>query len=373
MNIGMVTAGISQASAGTTSVVLALARGMQEAGQSVKVYTGETSREDVGDLGLREIDITPAIKIRNINFGAVGVGKKIARDRATLRCIHVHGFWLYHFYTACKAGKAIGIPVILSPHGMFSDYSFNVGGTRKRIALRLGYRGALQVVSAFHATSAAEADEIRRLGLTQPIHVIPNGIDIPTIDSGVSSNVKTKEILFLSRIHPKKGADMLLRAWHDLASSYEAWSLVIAGEGDRSYEAQLKGLVEGMSIPRVTFVGPLFGSEKIAAMRRASIFVLPSYDENFGLVVGEALACGTPVLTTRRTPWQDLEEYRCGWLTEATLDGIEGGLRTALETKAAVLHEMGRRGARLVAEKYSWKTISDRFLAEVYAGLASVG
>ena len=110
----------------------------------------------------------------------------------------------------------------------------------------------------------------------------------------------------------------------------------------------------------VEYVGPLFGKKKDQAFRAADLFVLPSYSENFGIVVSEALSYQVPVLTTMGCPWEELETHACGWWVEPTADGIERGLRDAFRRDAAELNSMGARGRKLVEERYQWPSIAEK-------------
>src|SRR5262249_18492865 len=157
---------------------------------------------------------------------------------------------------------------------------------------------------AFHATSEAELAETRALGLTQPVHVVPNGVAITDLCLVHERQPQARTILSLSRIHPKKGLPLLLRAWAALADRRPQWRLGIAGPDELSHLAELKALAHDLGAPRVRFLEPLYGSEKQAALQNADVFVLPSHNENFGLVVAEALAAGTPVIATTGTPWR---------------------------------------------------------------------
>ncbi|EFK96553.1 Glycosyl transferase, group 1 [sediment metagenome] len=143
-----------------------------------------------------------------------------------------------------------------------------------------------------------------------------------------------KTLLFLSRIHPKKGLDILLRAWGRLQGRYQDWRIEVVGPDNEGYLTAMQELAVELRLERVEFRGPLFGTDKLAAYANADAYVLPSWSENFGYTVAEALAAGTPVITTRETPWSVLEREGCGWWIDTGLDSLTVCLDEVLSTPA---------------------------------------
>ena len=311
-------------------------------------------------------------------FKASGFGETLQALHAThgISACHQHGIWLRCSHETSTFASQNSIPLIMAPRGMLEPWAINNSKWKKKLAWFLYQKRDLQRVTAFHATAHSEAENIRRLGFKQPIAVIPNGVQLPKAIQSESAKEgrlqgERKTALFLSRIHPKKGLPMLLDAWKKL--SPEGWRLVIAGNDDGGHVAELQAQVKRLGLSEwVSYVGPLFGEAKEKVYREADLFVLPSYSENFGIVVTEALGYQVPVLTTTGCPWSELETHRCGWWVEPTPAGIEQGLRVALATSDLELSEMGARGRALVEEKYQWPGIAERMI-EFYDWLLKGG
>ena len=297
-----------------------------------------------------------------------------SRVRGDVSVLYHSGIWLPYSHVVLNFGYRNCLPTVVAPRGMLEPWAIKNSKWKKILAWGLYQKRDLQRVSAFHATALSEAESIRRLGFKQPIAVIPNGVELPTLhQSSVignrSSNKKTA--LFLSRINPKKGLPLLLDAWAKLSPA--RWRLVIAGNDNEGHTRQLIAQAARLGLDDVVeFVGPLFGDEKEAAYRNADFFVLPSYSENFGIVVTEALGYQLPVLTTTSCPWQELETEQCGWWVDPTPEGVEAGLKSALEASDVERREMGLRGRELVKRKYLWPAIASD-MARFYQWLLGNG
>ncbi len=299
--------------------------------------------------------------------------------------VHQHGLWMAASHAVTNFSFQNKIPLVLAPRGMLEPWAINNSKWKKKLAWMLYQKRDLEKVGVFHATAHSEAESIRRLGFKQPIAVIPNGVELPELRaeggerraeiggnfqvSGIESHFSQKRTaLFLSRINPKKGLPMLLDAWKKLAP--DGWRLVIAGNDDSNHLPELERKIAELGLSdQVELVGPLFGDDKEQAYLNADLFVLPSYSENFGIVVTEALGYQVPVLTTTGCPWQELETEQCGWWVEPTPSGIEQGLKAALESSDAKRRKMGIRGRELVKQKYLWPAIALDML-ELYKWLA---
>jgi glycosyltransferase involved in cell wall biosynthesis len=228
----------------------------------------------------------------------------------------------------------------------------------------------LKETGCFHATSVAEIGDIRRFGLKGPVALIPNGVSADWLQStGEEERFREKFCipkgrriaLFLSRITPKKGLPMLLDAWADHRHRLRDWCLVIAGSDEFSHLSALVAHVKAASLSdSVIFLGPLYGTDKRDAFAASDVFVLPSHGEGAPMAVLDALGAGVPVLTTQRTPWEDLCKHRCGWWVPDTTGPIGDALVDMSQRSREDLVNWGSRGKDLVSASYSWESSADK-------------
>ncbi|MEM9249549.1 MAG: glycosyltransferase [Pseudomonadota bacterium] len=277
--------------------------------------------------------------------------------------LHSHGLWLLPNLYPARIARRHRIPLVISPRGMLSAEALAFSAARKRAMWALAQGRALRGAACFHATSEAEAEDIRRVGLTAPIAILPNGIDCTAPEA-----TPTRTILHLGRLHPKKGIDRLIDAWASVAPAHPHWRLRIVGPSEQGTRTALKAQAHALGAPRVSFEDALHGAEKAAAFRDAGLFVLPSLNENFGMVVAEALAAGVPVVTTRGTPWSGMEQARCGWWVPHGVPPLAEALDAALRLPDATRRAMGDRGRKWMARDFGWDGIAAQ-MADVYAWL----
>lgn len=300
-------------------------------------------------------------------FGFCGVRSYVERmiDEIHPDIIHIQNIWMLNLHMAAVAARHRHIPYILSIRGAISAWALSQSRFRKKIALATYQGYDFRHAAALHATSDVEADCIRRLGFTDvPIITSPNGVNLPISlpDWNRPPNRKRK-MLFLSRIHKVKGLGDLVQAWARINPSN--WILEIVGNCDDDYwltvEMQINNLDIADKIIRHDF---LPDEQKWEKYREADCFVLPSYSENFGIVVAEALYAGLPVITTRGTPWRELEEKKCGWWIENGVEPLAKAMANAISLDDATRNEMGFRGHVLVEERYSWNATVKKIIEE---------
>ena len=277
--------------------------------------------------------------------------------------VHVNCCWMPQSAWTQKWAQQAGYKVVLTPHGMLEPWIISRHyWTRKVPALWLYQKQAVVDADYLHATAESEKQNLLRLGYNDRIAVIANGIDVEEITMKTCWKRK-KTILFLSRIHVKKGIEFLLEAVAALKERLEGYTVRIAGEGEAEYIEQLRQKALQLDIQdKVDFCGGVYGDRKWDLFREADLFVLPTYSENFGIVVAEALACGTPVITTTGTPWEELNTWHCGWWTEIGTEPTIHALNEFLDLSEKELEQMGRNGRRLVETQYSSKKVAEEMV-----------
>jgi glycosyltransferase involved in cell wall biosynthesis len=424
MNVLHTVASLDPSTGGPASSVPGLTRALTTFGAKVALRVNQAPKaewiESLQDSG---------IEVFNGELGALPLSWQ------SPNLIHDHGIWLPANHQVAIYARERSIPRMVSPRGMLEPWAMRYKRWKKRVAWWLYQGRDLRTCAALHATAKMEARQFHGLGLLNPVCVLPNGVELPEAAShisGVSGQTSVvggqerKVVLFLSRIHPKKGLVNLLHAWANLQRSEvrgqrsEKWVLAIAGWDEDGHEGDLKRLAtemgiqwedarsnkredshpqplsaptgeggaletgEGSTSPSsifrllsskaisVVFLGPLRGSAREEAFRQADLFVLPSFSENFGIAVAEALGRGLPVITTRGCPWEDLEIERCGWWVEPDVSSLSIALREAIASTEEERCKMGQRGRRLIETKYTWPRVAEQ-MCTVYQWLLGKG
>jgi glycosyltransferase involved in cell wall biosynthesis len=312
-------------------------------------------------LGPKRLGRSPKLRTWLNSGGAAG----------SIDILHNHSLWMMpNVYPGAVASK-YSIPLVCSPRGTLSADAMRHGSLAKKIFWPAIQKPALAAVACFHATAASEVADIRRMGFRQPIAFIPNGIDLPA-DRRKKVEKHDRTLLFLGRIHPIKGLDLLLPAWKALQNRYPQWNLRIAGPDNEGYLAQVKQRATEFRLERIEFPGPLYGPEKWAAYGKADLFILPSHSENFGITVAEALASGTPAIVCKGAPWQGLHAHNAGWWVENSSEALIAAMQLALDLPHETLFGMGQNGRHWMAADFAWPGVSKQ-MAQTYQWLRDGG
>jgi glycosyltransferase involved in cell wall biosynthesis len=299
-------------------------------------------------------------------------GLSIALHNAALTAdlIHNHGLWLMPNIRAGRAAAGRPTPLVVSPRGMLAPVALAFSRLKKRTFWALLQGPTTRGAACIHATSEQEYEEIRGFGLTNPVAIIPNGVDVPRLSAERTDRPTAERVvLSLGRIHPKKGLARLVHAWSKVEAGHPGWRLKIVGPPELGHDDELRALATAFRLTRIAIEGPIYGDNKTTAYRDADVFVLSTLNENFGLTVAEALAAGTPVISTKGAPWSGLESEGCGWWIDHGVEPLAAALAQAMALPREALKLMGNKGCEWMARDFSWDRVAHDMLG-VYLWLA---
>jgi glycosyltransferase involved in cell wall biosynthesis len=300
------------------------------------------------------------------------------------------GLWKYPSVASLRWSRATRKPFMVAPHGMLDPWAVRNSGAKKRVAAWLFQNAQLRKATCIRALCLAEAKSIRDYGLKNPICIIPNGIDLPTIAAekpGADSPIPPdrKVLLYLGRLHPKKGLANLINAWSKAQENQgKEWVLAIAGWDQGDHEAELKQQVTDLGFPwgdtlaqfstdqSIFFLGPQFGAAKQKIYSRCDAFILPSFSEGLPMVILEAWAYGKPVLMTPECNLPEGFAARAALRIEPTVDSIAEGLDQLFKMSSGEQLMMGKLGLELVKDRFDWSKIALQ-MKSVYAWMLGDG
>lgn len=291
--------------------------------------------------------------------------------------IHTHYLFSYPSTCAGLIARYQGIPYIVSTIGQLTPWALAQSRLKKQIYTSLIERHNLNQAAAIHCTSAGEAEDVRNFGIQTPTITLPLGVNQPANFPEAKQKLRhiyniptqTPIILFLSRLHYKKRPDLLIQALNKLATQNFDFHLIFAGSGESDYENQLKNLVLSSGLTsRTTFTGFITGKDKELVLQGSDIFVLPTFSENFGIAIVEAMAAGLPVIITPGVQIApEIAQAKAGLIVEGELDPLSNAIAQLL-TSPNLRYQLGENGKQLVNHRYSWNAISQN-LACVYAAI----
>ncbi len=284
--------------------------------------------------------------------------------------VHLTGVYNFPTFPTLVACRTFNKPLIWSPRGSLMRWEKSRKLKLKVIWEHMASQVLLKERSILHLTTRQEAREAMVRIKKIPAGIITNGVSVPKqLPKLLKSDKEKFHVLYLSRLDPTKGLENLLQAFVKLPLNYH---LKICGTGKKEYTQELKSLSDYLGLnDRVQFVGQVEGQEKELAFLESDVFVLPSYMENFGIAVAEALAHKLPVIVSNQIPWQQVEQIGCGFSVDNTPDSLA---QSILRIKDMDLEAMGNRGRHWMQGEFSWETLSEKMLAlygwAIYGGEA---
>ncbi|WP_289004852.1 glycosyltransferase [uncultured Parabacteroides sp.] len=361
MKIIHVINSMSTACGGPARTTLLTLRGLRDLGMDAKLLTNRLRSDDTPVSNEPFIDYLPLPHVYYSRWGySAAFGKALERTSET-DIYHIQGLWQYQGYVTARFALENHRPYVITLHGTLHPGALRYSSFIKKITLFLFQSKQLKQAACIHVTCMKEMENYRLLGFTNPIAVIPNPIECSEpADSFFRDGVK--RVGYLGRIQPYKRIDRLIEVWRNLN---EPGELVIIGDGDPDYVLKLRGKVKEAGLRKVRFTGWVSGKEKQKLLASLTCLVVPSDFENFGMIVPEALLQEVPVIASTGSPWEELDANRCGWWVDNDVGSLTETVRKALSLDKGVLQEMGRRGRKLVLDKYSVDVVS-RQMTELY-------
>jgi glycosyltransferase involved in cell wall biosynthesis len=290
--------------------------------------------------------------------------------------IELHGIWEPILLKIAWLCRRHNVPYVVCPHGMLDNWSLQQKPFKKRLALATFHGRMMSRASVVHALNKHEANVIRKRGFSERIEVIPNGVQIDTeipeesIESVFPQLLNKAYVLFLGRLHHKKGLDLLAKAWERVIAEKPEATLVLAGPDEDGSIEEFRARISSAGIDdTVRELGAVYGEAKWVLLKACRCFVLPSRQEGFSVAVLEALACGKPVVITRECHFDDVDQATAGIVCDLDDKQLASAILRLLVNQSSA-RNMGANGKELVYQKYQWADVARRSL-DVYSSVLS--
>ena len=367
MKILSFVSSLDLSSGGPSRSVPMLVKGLAELGVDITLMTIRSENMNIHALE----GTTAKLKVLSPSFSRKEIAKYLADERFEL--IQIQSVWEMPYHKVILEARKQNIPYIVTPRGMLEPWSLSQKKWKKKLAWWLYQRNDVQKSACVFTTAKMEAEHVSNLGITTCKAVIPNGIETDAYPCKSSVEGVKKQVLFLSRVHVKKGIELLFEAWKRLHSDYVDWQLLVIGNGEAEYIHSLENRVESLGLKDcIKILPPVFGEAKIKVYQESALFCLPSFSENFGMVIAEAMSCGTPVITTTNCPWEILNETDTGWCVDLSVDNLEHALREAMGMDANALYDMGQRASKFIFDNFDYRSVTRKTL-RLYEWLLNSG
>jgi glycosyltransferase involved in cell wall biosynthesis len=361
LNIQMIGPRIDSLANGVGVATDGLAHALHNSGHNVTMHLIEPVHAEIAGIPYKQITYPPFPIAKKFGYNR-SIVSSLQKQCQTADILHANSLWMYINMAPAWVELPPQCKLIVSPHGTLAKPALKRASLFKKILLQMGQKEVLLKAAAIHVTSSAEAQAVRDFGIDTPIAHIPHGVTIPDLDKNI---IKENRVLYLGRIHPIKGLENLIEGWALCGDKVAEWELILAGPDENRYADKLRALIIEKKMTNVKLHDAVYGEEKNRLLQSSRLFVLPSFTENFGYSVPEALAAEVPVIAAKGTPWQKLKEKSCGWWVENDVDALTSVLIEALSQPTEVLAGMGKKGRCWIEEDFSWSGISEK-MAELY-------
>jgi len=381
MRVGVVTGSLSRKAGGLYTSVRESARFVQERGAEVCVvgYRDKYTEIDSGPWKGVKRKVVDCRWFLGLHFGR---DVSLVLDAIRSDIIHAHGIWLRYSRDVWAYSMKWSIPYMVSPRGMVDPWAMAQSRFKKAILWQLYQKRSLEDAACLHALCKKEAKSMRKIGLRNPICVIPNGVSLDRKSENVGGGKMRfpdrfgngkRVLLFMARLHPKKGVLELLEAWGRVCRSgiahIKEWCLVIAGPDETLKRDELESLASRLGCAdNVFFPGEIVGDRKNAWLAFSEAFILPSFSEGMPMAVLEAWSYGKPVLLTRACNLPEGEAAGAAVMIDSPKEDLVDGLISLMSMSDSERRAMGARGAALVRERFSWERVARDYL-RVYRAL----
>jgi glycosyltransferase involved in cell wall biosynthesis len=369
MNIAYITNTLTHSGGGLVGAVSGLAQGVGRFVENTSVAAYDAIGE-VGDWGDLELKTIRAKRLAGVHF--LGDLPSLL-DAQSPDLVHAHGLWLRSSAQNHDWCQKSGTPYLISPHGMLDPWAVKNSAWKKKIAGHWFEYNHLNGATCLHALCNSEANSIRHFGQKNPVCVLPNGIDLPDSDESNlpppwRNNQGRKALLFIGRLHPKKGLPLLLDAWKSLQRAkpecMNGWFLAIAGWSEAGHQAELEAQVAELGLGNdVEFLGALHGEAKHSALCHASGFILPSYSEGLPMSILEAWSYRLPVLMTPECNLPEGFSANAAVSLQTNVKSVEEGLREFFEMNESEQLKIGQCGFELVQQQFTWEQIAVKMVS----------
>ena len=378
MRILHIIAGLNENAGGTSEFVARVCEELVLQGHPTSILTLEDG--NAAAAVLHAVDIGVAVTFcrlfanrwRTLSYSRE-FASKIKTAVQTSDVIHLHGLWQWPCWKAAQEAIRQKKPFVMQTHGFLESERLKKSPVKKAIIGSLFERPHLSAARRVIATAESERESIISYGVKTPIEIVPIGIDTCLIDRGrhdtellqrLGVPKGKKVLLYLSRLAPIKGLDLLAEAWLRLQRSHNDWHLLIVGADTQGYSDVIKCCyARKITDGSVSFPGPVYGKDKFNLLKSADVFVLPTRSENFSIAVQEALAAGVPVVCTKGAPWQKIEEVGAGRWVDISVEGIVKGLDELMNMTEAERFRMGQNGTAFIRAEFRWPEIGAKLLS----------